>query len=179
MNKLYIVRHGKTDWNVKGLLQGSADIAINEEGIIQAKELSKIINIDEIDICICSPLKRAKETAEILLKDKKEIIYDDLLLERGFGDLEGKKINFDLIALQWNYKLNDSTNNIESIQDCLRRAQVFLEEIKEKYPNKSILIVSHGSFIKALHFNIIGYDKNTDFLSFSPQNTTLYEYDYE
>jgi len=137
------------------------------------------IELDLIDICFCSPLKRTRKTAEILIGNKKEIIYDDLLIERGFGDYEGKKINFDLILSQWNYKLNDSSNNIESIQDCLLRANKFLKKIKEEYPNKSILIVSHGSFIKALHFNIIGYDENTDFLSFDPKNTILYEYDYK
>ena len=54
-----------------------------------------------------------------------------MLIERSFGDYEGKKINFDLIALQWNLKLNDNSHN------------------------KTILLVSHGSFIKALHFNLI------------------------
>ena len=92
---------------------------------------------------------------------------------------EGKKIIFDLIAPQWDYKLNDSSHNIESIQDCLARAKKFLDKIKKEYPNKNILIVSHGSFIKTLHFNLVGYDENTDFLSFNPKNTTLYEYDYE
>ena len=177
MNKLYIVRHGKTDWNVKGLLQGSADIELNEEGITQAKELSKKINLDEIDVCICSPLKRTKQTAKLLVGDKVKIVYDDLIVERGFGDLEGKKIIFDLIAPQWDYKLNDSSHNIESIRDCLERANKFLNKIKEQYPNKTILIVSHGSFMKALHFNLVGYNEDTDFLSFNPKNTTLYEYD--
>lgn len=179
MRKLYIVRHGKTDWNVQGLLQGSADIELNEAGISEAKELKKKIDLYKIDLCICSPLKRAKQTAEILVGDQVEIIYDDLLFERGFGDYEGKKIIFDLIAPQWDYKLNDSSHNIESIQDCLARAKKFLDKIKKEYPNKNILIVSHGSFIKTLHFNLVGYDENTDFLSFNPKNTTLYEYDYE
>ena len=134
--------------------------------------------LDKIDICLCSPLKRTRKTAEILVGNKKEIIYDDLLVERGFGDYEGKKIDFDLIVPQWDYKLNDSSNNIESIQDCLLRADKFLTKIKKEYPNKSILIVSHGSFIKALHFNLVGYDENMDFLSFNPKNTTLYIYDY-
>ncbi|MDD4188129.1 MAG: histidine phosphatase family protein [Bacilli bacterium] len=179
MNKLCVVRHGKTEWNIKGLLQGSTDIDLVDEGISQAEELANEIELDKIDICICSPLKRAKQTADILVKNKLEIIYDDLVLERGFGDHEGKKINFDLIGQQWDYKFNDSSHNIESLQDCLSRAKAFLDKIKKEYPNKTILIVSHGSFMKALHFNLIGYDENTDFLSFNPKNTTLYEYNFE
>lgn len=97
-----------------------------------------------------------------------------MLIERSFGDYEGKKINFDLIALQWNLKLNDNSHNIESIKDCLLRAKKIIDKIKEEYPNKTILLVSHGSFIKTLHFNLIGYDENTDFLSFNPKNSIIY-----
>lgn len=177
MIKLYVVRHGKTDWNDKGLFQGSIDIEINEEGVRQAKELSKKIDLDKIDLCICSPLKRAKETTSILVNGKLDIIYDDLLTERCFGFYEGTEVTFDLIERQWDYKLNDSSNNMESIQDCLLRAKKFLNKIKENYSNKSILIVSHGCLIKAIHFNIVGYDENTNFLEFNPKNTTLYTYD--
>lgn len=178
MNKLYVVRHGKTEWNIKGLLQGSTDIELVEEGIKQAEELAITLNLDKIDICICSPLKRAKQTADILVKNAVDIVFDDLVVERKFGDYEGKEINFNLIGSQWDYKLNDSSHNIESIQDCLARAAKFLDKLKKEYPNKTILIVSHGSFMKALHFNLKGYDENTDFLSFNPKNTTLYKYDF-
>ena len=178
MKKLYIVRHGETNWNLKKILQGSADIELNDQGIAQAKKLVNDISIDDIDICVCSPLKRARETAKILVDNKIKIVYDDLLLERGVGDLEGKPIVFDEIVSQWDYKLNDSSNNIECIRDCLKRAKTFLDKVKKEYPQKNVLIVSHGGFIKALHFNLIGYDENTDFLSFNPENATLYEYDY-
>ena len=65
---LYIMRHGKTDWNAKHKLQGRTDIPLNEEGIQmaeQAKEKYKDVNFD---ICYCSPLVRAKQTAEIVLE---------------------------------------------------------------------------------------------------------------
>lgn len=177
MNKLYIVRHGQTDWNVKKLLQGKTDIELNEDGIKQAKELTKVIDLDKIDICICSPLKRTRKTAELIVGNKLPIIYDELLLERGFGNYEGKTIIFDLIEKQWDYKLNDASENIESIQDCLKRANEFLDKINNTYQNKNILVISHGSFIKTLHFNLIGYDENTDFLSFNPKNAVVYEYE--
>lgn len=178
MSKLFIVRHGKTDWNEKHILQGSNDIPLNQDGIKEAKELASKLDLSKIDICISSPLIRARQTSKILVGNEIEIIYDNLLKERGFGDYEGKKIVFDLISLQWDYKLNDSSHNIESICDCLARAKKFLDKIKKEYHNKNILIVSHGSFIKALHYNLIGYNENTDFLSFKPKNATLYEYDF-
>ena len=127
--KLYIVRHGKTDWNIMGLLQGQTNIELNEEGINDARKLSKEINLNEIDLCISSSLERAKQTAEILTNNKIKIIYDDMIVERGFGNYEGKKINYDLIENQWNYKLNDSSNNIKNIEACLIRAKTFLDKI--------------------------------------------------
>ena len=176
MNKLYIIRHGKTDWNEKKLIQGRTDIELNDEGINDAKKLSKIIDLGKIDICISSPLKRAKTTADIIVNNEIDIIYDDLLIERCFGDYEGTEILDNLTVKHWNYKLNDSSNNIENISELLNRAKIFLNKVKEKYPDKNILIVSHACIIKAIHFNLVGYDENTDFLSFYPKNTTIYEY---
>lgn len=132
MTKIYIVRHGKTDWNVQGIMQGSVDISLNEEGIKQVKEMSKTIDLSSIDICMCSPLKRAKETAKLIVGNKKKIICDELLRERNFGNYEGKKVDFDLIFRQWDYKLNDKEGNIESIKDCLERAKKFLDKVKKE-----------------------------------------------
>lgn len=177
MTKLYIVRHGKTDWNNLKIIQGKTDIELNEEGISEAKKLAQNINLDEIDICFSSPLKRAKETAKILTQNKVEIVYDDLLLERGFGEYEGKKITQELAVKHWNLSLNDKSNGVESIKELLSRSDKFLAKIKKEYPNKTILIVSHGCIIKCLHFSIQGYNENTDFLTFVPKNTTLYTYE--
>ena len=174
---LYIVRHGETDWNKSRLMQGRTDTPLNEEGIRQATDLSKKINIDDIDICISSPLKRASETAKILVNNKLDIIYDKDLVERSFGDYEGKVAVYEDILRQWDYKLNDNTYNIETIKECLKRAKDVLDRIKKDYPNKNILIVSHGSFMKCLHFNLVGYDENTDFLSFKVNNADIFKYE--
>ena len=176
MNKLYIVRHGKTDWNELGRIQGRTDIPLNENGINQAIELRNKLDLNNIDICIASPLKRTRKTAEIIVEDKIPIVYDDLLIERGFGDYEGKNVDFSIIVKHMDYKENDSLGNIESLRDCLKRAEKFIARINKEYKDKKILIVSHGGFIKALHFCLIGYDENTDFLSFNPKNAEIYEY---
>ena len=177
MTTLYLVRHGKTEWNELGLIQGMVDIELNDIGIKEAKELAKSINMDDIDLCMSSPLKRAKKTAEILVQNKKTIIYDNLLLERSFGDYEGVKITEELAQKQWDYNNEDKTNNLESLKDMLKRCDKFLNKIKKEYKDKTILVVSHGCLIKGLHFSIIGYDENTNFLSFVPKNTTLYKYE--
>ena len=87
---LYIIRHGKTDWNNERKLQGRTDIPLNEEGIEMARRARDEYRNVPFDICYCSPLKRARQTADILLEGRDiPIITDDRLLEMSFGIYEG------------------------------------------------------------------------------------------
>lgn len=176
MVKLFIVRHGKTDWNEQGLVQGWTDIPLNETGVNDAENLAKTFDKSLIDICLCSTLKRARQTAQILV-DNEKIKYGETLKERKFGSFEGKKIIFDDIKLLWDYKLNYSEDGVESLRECLQRAENVLKKIKENYDGKTVLLVTHGGFMKALQYCLEGYDENTDFLTKLPKNTTIYEYE--
>ena len=68
--KLYVIRHGQTNWNLKGIIQGQKDIELNDKGINEARKAKDEFNNLKIDLIMCSPLKRAKETAKILNTDK-------------------------------------------------------------------------------------------------------------
>lgn len=175
MINIIIVRHGKTDWNNAHRLQGATDIPLNELGENDARSLAKEIQNMQIDVCFCSPLIRAHKTAQILAEHL-PIVVDDCLIERAFGEFEGNVVNDHLIHAMWNYDLNYGERGVEPIRDCLKRANNFLNSIKEKYDNRTVLIVTHASLIKALHFNLMGYDEHTNFLSFHPRNTTIYKY---
>ena len=164
MNKIYVVRHGETDWNKNGICQGKTNISLNENGVAQAKVLKDKINVNLIDICYVSPLNRTIETAKIITNNKLDLIIDDRIVERGFGTLEGKPFNYD-------------EYDIEAIKEVLKRAKDFLDYLNKTYDNKNILIISHGAFIKALYFNIVGYNSKTDFLSFFPKNGEVLEFD--
>ena len=177
MNKIYIVRHGETDWNNEGRCQGKTNISLNENGIAQAENLKNKLNISKIDVCFVSPLKRALETAKIITDDKLDLIIDDRIVERGFGTLEGKLFNHEATKNSWDYELDYDEYGIEIIKEVLKRAKNFLDYVNKTYDNKNILIVSHGAFIKALYFNIIGYDEKTDFLSFFPKNGEVLEFE--
>mgnify|MGYP005782903757 FL=1 len=88
--KILITRHGQTDWNVLGKIQGQTDIELNDNGRQQAKETGELIKNENIDIIITSPLKRAKETAKIINENfNVTIIEDNRLMERNFGKSEG------------------------------------------------------------------------------------------
>ena len=136
--KLLLTRHGQTDWNVAGKIQGVTDIELNETGVKQAETTrekllnetgikqaeatrEKLLN-QNIDVIISSPLKRAKKTAEII-KGERDIplIIDDGLKERCFGKFEGKtreEFEFDEI---WNYKLNKQYEDAESTGELFER----------------------------------------------------------
>ena len=89
---LYVVRHGQTDWNINHMILGKTDIELNEKGKKQAEEVSKKLEKEKIDLIISSPLKRTKQTAEIINKNKNiPIIYDSRIQERNFGEFEGLK----------------------------------------------------------------------------------------
>lgn len=175
---LYIIRHGETNWNIEKKIQGLTDIELNDTGIAQAKEMkSKLTDID-FDLCLCSPLKRAKKTAETIIENKCPILEDTILLERNFGTYEGKRVNdidIDFLTL-WDYKINYNKDKVEPLKELLNRCDSFIEKIKTNYKNyKNILIVSHGAFIKGLYYSINGYNQNTDFSTFHLNNCELYK----
>lgn len=91
---LYIMRHGKTDWNAVHRLQGSEDIPLNEEGRQMARDARKKYGDLRFDICYCSPLQRAQETAEIFLEGSgTPILTDDRLREMGLACMKEQNMS--------------------------------------------------------------------------------------
>lgn len=178
--KLYIARHGLTDWNIQHKAQGRSDIPLNETGIKQAETLRDNIKNLKFDAVYASPLKRARETAEIATDKAHEIIFDDRLMERSFGDFEGKEINGWVEATGYDIgdlRLNTNVGNIEPVRDVLARTKTMLDDIKAKHnKDETILIVAHGQVVRGLHHNIIGYTDNTDWWSVEYGNAELKEY---
>lgn len=179
--KLYIVRHGQTDWNIKKQSQGVADIELNATGIAQAEALAEDIRRRglKFDVVYASPLRRAKKTAEIITGNRPDIIYDRRLVERDYGELEGKVVDWDhLGADDLSIRQNTNIYGMEPIQAVLARAKSFLDDLKTKHgADATILVVAHGTLIKALHYNIVGYDEDTDLRGFYLGNAELAEYD--
>ncbi len=172
---LYLVRHGKTYMNEKGLIQGTSNTSLSELGIRQAKEAKDNLKDVKFDICISSPLKRTIETATIIVNNKCKIIVDDRLLERLMGEYEGKPHDEYVKGNYWDLKLNNDSKGVEPVKKLFIRAKDFLDYVKSlDYEN--VLIVSHAAIIRAIHFSIIGYDNNTIFLEFYPKNGKVYKY---
>ena len=88
--RVVLVRHGQTDYNLTGRMQGQIDIPLNEVGLRQAKEVAPLIALQEPSLVISSPLVRARKTAEAIADAAGvQLEIDARLIERGFGRLEG------------------------------------------------------------------------------------------
>lgn len=151
---LYIMRHGKTEWNALHKLQGRTDIPLNEEGKRMARQACEKYKELNIDVCYCSPLVRALETAQIVLKNRKiPIIEDKRLSEMSFGEYEGIENSLAIPDCPINVIFNQPEKYIESVggaetfEQLFARTGSFLKEIVEPQiqAGKDILIVGHGA----------------------------------
>lgn len=157
--KIYLVRHGETEWNRKKIFQGKGDSPLTDIGMEQAVILGEYMaekNI-EIDEIFSSPLGRAKNTAELIFPQR-EIILDERIQEMGFGSWEGKNI----LEIQKHEELNyhnffhnanlykNETHGGESFVEVEKRVESFLNELISEYKDKTLLIVSHGLLLKVL-----------------------------
>ena len=161
------MRHGKTDWNSRHKLQGQTDIPLNDEGkqmAIEAAEKYKDINID---ICYCSPLCRATETAKLVLEGRNiPIIFDDRLKEMNFGIYEGVEESFSIPdcpvnVLFWDPSKYEGVEGGEKLEDVFERTGDLLN--KEILPlvneGKDILIVGHGAMNSTIICQVRELDK--------------------
>lgn len=138
---IYFVRHGQTEWNKIGRMQGHIDIELNDEGKNQARIVKEKLKEIKFDKVFSSPLKRAKETAEIICSQ--EITIDDRLIERFNGELEGKFKDEITVYPDFNDP-NDTRFGIESLNSFKDRINNFLDEITKNYKNKNVLVVTHA-----------------------------------
>ncbi|MCL6516182.1 histidine phosphatase family protein [Alicyclobacillus sp.] len=148
MTELWIVRHGETDWNAAGRIQGWTDIPLNPTGLRQARKLAEHLRTTPFHVIISSDLTRARTTAEILAAGRGiPLVLDPLLRERCFGKLEGSRRD---PALDARAVTPGPEDGAESEPQVRQRALRFLERAAAAYPCARVLCVSHGGWIRAL-----------------------------
>jgi broad specificity phosphatase PhoE len=153
----YIVRHGQTEWNEQGLMQGNADSPLTEKGERQAQETSEKLKYINFDLVFSSDLLRAKRTAEIIaLEHKLAVETTKLLRERNFGGYEGQPYAamhaFDelMAKLTEEERQTFTQNGVENDASFIARILTFFRETAVIHPGKSILVVSHGGVMRSL-----------------------------
>lgn len=174
---LYVVRHGETEKNKYGLIQGQTECDLSNNGIEKAKELIPIVRNLKIDVVISSPLKRAYDTASIITEGKYPINIDDRIIERNWGLCEGASIDDVDTVKCWNFFLNTGDNGIEKVQDLLKRVSEFLEDIKNKYPDKNVLVASHSAILRAIHYCLHNIPEDGDMSKIDIPNLRIIEYE--
>lgn len=164
--EIYLFRHGETDWNKERRLQGQTDIPLNEYGRELAVRTAEAMGEISFDRAFCSPLKRARETAGILLGAAETPLETDRrLMEVGFGECEGA--GFDEAKQNpahplYNFYVHPERyvppKGGETFQEVQQRGRQFLEE--KIYPLEgvcgSVLIVAHGAFNRGILNDILG-----------------------
>lgn len=164
--KLYIVRHGETEWNKAHILQGQLDSPLTEKGIGGAQKIREALDGVEFKNVYTSEQKRAIDTTEIILSNRKELDYiiDNNIAEMSYGNWQGKTKeqicnNDDYKDMYFNYFQKPEAYipvaGGERFEDILRRAELFLDRVKSEHTDdEAALAVTHGVFIKAI-FNVI------------------------
>ena len=174
--KLYVVRHGETMENANNCLVGRINSSLTIKGREQAKQVSNYFKDKKIDLIVSSPLDRCKETAQII-SNNIPIMYSDKLLGRDHGEFTGKprdSINFDEY---WNYNKNIQYEKAESVKDLYNRVATLIEELKEKYKDKNIIIVTHSGIMRVLYYYFKGIPDDGILSEITIKNCEVFEYD--
>lgn len=165
MTKLYLVRHGETEWNKVSRIQGKTDTELSDKGINQAKLLAKRLACEDINYVYSSSLKRALMTAEIITGRKKcGIVKSDKYHEICLGPWEGMTINEIKEKYSEHFRVyrEDPANfklpGAETFLDLAERTYSAIMEIVSCHKGGNILLVSHGTAIKAAIIKILGID---------------------
>lgn len=182
--KLLFIRHGQTDWNVEGKIQGSCDIELNDTGIKQAKELSdKVLDGNyKFSKIYSSPQKRAVKTAEILSQATNlDCVITDGLEEINLGEWEG--LSWAEVKEKYPEEYNEWYINRrytkppkgEAYQDMLDRVFPAIHKIIKNNSN-DIAIVTHSAVIMCIQCYLTNtpFDKMT---KFKTDNTSIIEID--
>ncbi|MFC1727375.1 histidine phosphatase family protein [Patescibacteria group bacterium] len=185
MTKVYVVRHGKTDFNEQGRYMGSTDLSLNTDGKRQAEKLAKLVDRLGIEVVVVSPLKRALETAEIIKPLGQKMIIDLSFIERSVGVYEGLTRNEaekkypDLWKKNITRIFDDAPTNGETILEVQKRVFKGLDKIKKIYQGKNVLIVTHAFVAKVINRYFNPNISNQDFFDFVLQTAEIKEYQFK
>ena len=181
MKNILLIRHGQSEWNKLNLFTGFKNIELSEQGIEEANKAGQNFkNLDiKFNIVFTSELKRAQETAKIILQNlgqwdflnnEGRIISNINLNERDYGDLTGlnKKETAEKFGEEqvhkWRRGYSDQPPNGESLEDVVRRVTKYFEEVIkpaiQSNENDNILIAAHGNSLRSLLIVMNIYEPN-------------------
>ncbi|MDE5564522.1 MAG: histidine phosphatase family protein [Oscillospiraceae bacterium] len=178
--KLYVTRHGQTEWNTLNRICGSTDVPLSEEGIRQAGALAeKCAACGDIDRIIASPMRRAQMTAQIVSQRIGIAVQtDERLREWNYGALEGGSRfvpELDEVKMRWGCK---APGGGESVFQLVQRSYNAIDDVKRLYPGENVLFVCHGGISRIIdsYFHDMTMDR---FMHYLLDNCELKVYEWE
>lgn len=164
MGRLYLIRHGETEWNKVQRMQGcSYDIGLSDDGRRQAKSLAERLRNEKIDMIFSSTLSRAFETASIIASyHNLEVETSEAFKEINFGKWEGMYYTELMAEYSELMQIWKATPHLavvpeaETIAQLQQRSVAKLNQLFEMYPEKDIAIVSHGITNKLMILQLMG-----------------------
>ena len=171
---IYVVRHGETEWNAMNKVLGRTDIPLNDAGIKQAQEIARSLKDVKVDVFLCSPLCRARQTADAI-SNETGIRYktDDRLIEQDFGGFEGyDRFDEAYQAAKREYFVRFPGG--ESYFDMAARVFPLIKELE----GTDALLVTHGGICRIIrsYFEDLG---NEEFVQFSQGNCEVRRYGHD
>lgn len=160
---ILLVRHGETDWNADGRIQGQTNSPLNERGRAQARALADELagDRDSIAAVYSSDLDRARETAEILAaRLDLPVVVDPALRERNFGSWEG--LMLDELEERWPGAWarwrngNEGEGDVEDHMALARRVRDAIHRLAAAHPGERILVVAHGGAMRVILMDAAG-----------------------
>lgn len=174
--KLYVARHGQTQYNAENKICGITDLPLTPTGIAQAQSLAQWCKDKGIEVIIASPLTRAQQTAaQVSAVLGLPVVTDSRITEQNYGIYEGKnRRDSGFLAAKRQFATRYPQG--ESMLQLAGRVYPFLEEIRGKYRDKTVLLVCHGGVcrvIKACFEDMT----NEEYANYSPDNAFVAQYE--
>lgn len=167
--KLYVARHGETEWNRLNKVCGRTDSPLTDKGLQQAQLLAERLDSCSIDVIIASPLSRAQETARAVAERKHlPVLTDERLIEQDYGVYEGvQRDDRDFLNNKRMFAYRYPGG--ESMMDIARRTYDLIIETRETYPDSSVLFVCHNGICRVI-CNYFMDMTNEEYFGFSQDN---------
>ena len=183
MTELIRARHGETEWNVEKIFRGRADVALDEIGIKQAELLGKYLSKWELEAIYSSPLKRALDTANMIVPYQKfGVCTAEGLTDFDYGEWQSlpqrevKRLYPDLLREWHNNPHKVRLPGGENLEDVRGRAIEVVNDVLSRYRG-SVVLVSHRVVLKVLTCSLLGLD-NSHFWNISQDVCGITIFDY-
>jgi len=179
MTRVYLVRHGTTEWNREEIFRGRVDCGLNETGRAEARSVATYFERVNLEGIYTSPLARAAETAAVIAVGRGlEVVSDPAFIDLDFGEWQGHPLKevrekYPELYRAWRERPREVTfPGGENLDQVRERAWEGLLKVVREHPDRTVVIVSHRVITKVLICAALGLD-NSHFWQIKQDTTAI------